>query len=925
MAALIEHWFPRPFELDRFGNVVRLFGVAALGAVGWQAVMAVMLELSGYTAAPFVFLWSRLVWANMTGIVMVAPILIGLAASARKPLSQRAVFEGAAVLAFHTIASAHAFALLPSGLGRWMLLAPFTSQLPLLLWLSVRCGPLFASAGSLVLGLAILGSFTLERGRFADANFPLDERLAATDFAMLATAFVALAIAALIAERKDAELAASQSRARLKLSLEAGKLGLWELEPKTGSFDATKMARRCFGLVRKLTSLTWNHNRRIACRRPGALESELQRVCEEGAELDVECRTQAADGGVRWLHITGKTVDGGSSQPRLRVAGAVRDITEQKSITSERENAERLRWFVEQAPVAIAMFDRNMHYMAVSRLWRTDYALGEAGIIGRSHYEVFREITPFWKEVHQRGLAGETLRDERDPFTHADGRVQWLSWEVRPWHDAGGAVGGIFIVSEDITAKVKAERALSESREDLNRAQAVAQTGSWRLNVRTNELSWSDETFRMFGVPPTKNLTYESFLDVVDPIDRERVDQSWKAALEGAPYDIEYRVIADGITKWIHARSELEFNSARNVLGGFGTVQDITDKKHAEEALRQSEERLRAIVDTAVDAIIIIDEEGLIVSINPAAERMFGYAAGVIVGENISILMTGPHRAAHDTYISAYRRTGKAKIIGSGREVEGRRKDGSTFAVDLAIAEWQVAGKRYFTGIIRDISERKRQEQKVALLLREVNHRAKNMLALVQAIASQTAVPQGDEFVERFSERLSALAASQDLLVMSGWQGVNARNLARSQLSHFKELIDDRIKLSGPQLNLSAAGAQAIGMALHELATNAGKYGALSNSTGRIEIAWRLDRAADSDQFTLSWVESGGPPVLPPEQLGFGTTVIEAVPRMELDAEVTLVYAPEGLCWRLECPAERVLEIPSGFEAVREASAERKL
>ncbi len=252
MAALIEHWFPRPFELDRFSNVLGLFGAATLGAVACQAVLAVLLELSGYTAAPFVFLWSRLVWANMTGIVMVAPVLLGLAALARKPLSRREVTEGTAVLAFHALASAHAFALLPLGLGRWMLLAPFTSQLPLLLWLSVRCGPLFASVGSLVLGLSILGSFTLERGRFADANFSLDERLAATDFAVLATAFVALAIAALIAERKDAELAASQSRARLKLSLEAGKLGLWELDPKTGSFDATKMARACFGLSGKL-------------------------------------------------------------------------------------------------------------------------------------------------------------------------------------------------------------------------------------------------------------------------------------------------------------------------------------------------------------------------------------------------------------------------------------------------------------------------------------------------------------------------------------------------------------------------------------------------------------------------------------------------------------------------------------------------
>ncbi len=924
VAALIERWFPQSFELDRFRNVLGLFGAAAIGTVAWQAVAAVAIELSGHTAAPLIFLWSRLVWANIAGIVMVAPLVIGLAAATRKPPSRQEVIEGTAVLAFHALASAHAFALLPLGLGRWMLLAPFTSQLPLLLWLSVRCGPLFAATGSLVLGLSILGSFTLERGRFADANFPLDQRLAATDFAMLATAFVALAIAALIAERKDAELAASQSRARLKLSLDAGRLGLWELDAKTGSFEATKRARTCFGVTEN-SSLSLGAISETF--HPGDRElwqSQLQRVCEEGAELDVECRARAADGSVRWLHITGQMVGDGVPDTPLRVAGAVRDITEQKLITSLKENVERLRWFVEQAPVAIVMLDRDMRYMAVSHRWRADYGLGEALLIGRSHYEVFPEVTRFWREVHQRGLAGETLRDERDPFTRADGSVQWLSWEVRPWHDASGAVGGIFIVSEDITSKIKAERALSESREDLNRAQAVAHTGSWRLNVRTNKLSWSDETCRMFGVSPTTELTYQSFLDVVHPIDRERVDQSWKAALGGAPYDIEYRVIADGVTKWIHARSELEFDSAGKVLGGFGTVQDITDKKQAEEALRQSEERLRAIVDTAVDAIIVIDEAGLIESINPAAERVFGYAASDIMGENISVLMAGTHRAAHDSYISAYRRTGKAKIIGVGREVEGRRKDGSTFPVDLTIAEWQVAGKRHFTGIVRDISERKRQEEKVALLLREVNHRAKNMLALVQAIASQTAVPKSGEFVERFSERLAALAASQDLLVMSGWQGVNASELVRSQLSHFQELIDDRIKLAGPSLNLSAAGAQAIGMAVHELATNAGKYGALSNSAGTIEIGWRLDRTAQSAQFTLSWVEAGGPPVPPPKKSGFGTTVIEAMPRMELDAEVTLIYAPEGLCWRLECPAERVVEIPPGLTAMREASPERK-
>ena len=185
------------------------------------------------------------------------------------------------------------------------------------------------------------------------------------------------------------------------------------------------------------------------------------------------------------------------------------------------------------------------------------------------------------------------------------------------------------------------------------------------------------------------------------------------------------------------------------------------------------------------------------------------------------------------------------------------------------MAPWEADGKRYFTGIIRDVTQRKRREEKINVLLREVNHRSKNMLSLVQAIASQTAARDPVEFVRHFSERIRALAASQDLLVKSQWQGISIEELVKSQLAHFRDLLGDRIELKGALLRIAAPAAQSIGMALHELATNAGKYGALSTGAGRIAIAWSLntDRSGKL-RFSLRWTESGGPAVFSAEAAG---------------------------------------------------------
>ncbi|MGA7327323.1 MAG: HWE histidine kinase domain-containing protein, partial [Rhodomicrobium sp.] len=208
-----------------------------------------------------------------------------------------------------------------------------------------------------------------------------------------------------------------------------------------------------------------------------------------------------------------------------------------------------------------------------------------------------------------------------------------------------------------------------------------------------------------------------------------------------------------------------------------------------------------------------------------------------------------------------------------------------------------------------DINERERHEMQVNLLLREVNHRSKNMLAVVQAIARQTIAADPDDFIKRFAERIQALAASQDLLIKNEWRGVDLHELARSQLGHFKDLVDKRVELRGPPLLISASAAQTIGVALHELATNAGKYGALSDDSGCVEVSWSLEpKEGGAKTFVISWRERGGPAVTAPSQAGFGSIVLCRVAKESLDAQVELDYASTGLVWRLQCPVAEVMD-----------------
>ena len=199
-----------------------------------------------------------------------------------------------------------------------------------------------------------------------------------------------------------------------------------------------------------------------------------------------------------------------------------------------------------------------------------------------------------------------------------------------------------------------------------------------------------------------------------------------------------------------------------------------------------------------------------------------------------------------------------------------------------------------------DLMERSLSAEHGQMLLNEVNHRAKNMLTVVQAMVRQTArQADPDNFVRLFTDRLAGLAASQDLLVRDDWQGVEMSELLRSQLSHLGDLIGTRVRYYGPRLRLTPAASQILGMALHELGTNAVKYGALSSSEGLVEIGWELSES----RFRIEWRESGGPPVTAPSRKGFGYSVIVRSVEHGLDAEVGLAFAASGIEWTVAAPA----------------------
>lgn len=354
----------------------------------------------------------------------------------------------------------------------------------------------------------------------------------------------------------------------------------------------------------------------------------------------------------------------------------------------------------------------------------------------------------------------------------------------------------------------------------------------------------------------------------------------------------------------------LASTALRGRLRQYQTRAHLEELERRKEELRESEERLSNILQRVPVGVGLFDTAGRFLLRNPAIQD---FVRDVIPSRD------EPER--WHAFDESGRQLEPSEYPGA-RALRGEVSPGTDFVTDVHGEErWVTVAAVPFlrdgqvTGgvaVFHDVTERRRAEEQIRLLMREVNHRSKNMLSLVLSVARQTAATGSEDFVPRFEARIRALAASQDLLVNSEWTGVDIHELVRSQLAHFAELLEHRINLQGPPLRLSASACQSIGMALHELATNAGKYGALSTESGVIEVSWNLEHNEQAeDEFVMSWTESGGPPVAAPARSGFGTAVTRTIIKMSLGANVILNYPSTGLIWQMSCPAERVLEKPT--------------
>jgi PAS domain S-box-containing protein len=342
---------------------------------------------------------------------------------------------------------------------------------------------------------------------------------------------------------------------------------------------------------------------------------------------------------------------------------------------------------------------------------------------------------------------------------------------------------------------------------------------------------------------------------------------------------------------------------------------EVAVRRQAQKRLRAAEERFRGIFEHAGTGIAIGDMEGRYQTGNPAFCSMLGYTKEGVQGLTIQDLV---HPEDSEVCTSNFRRLVAEEIPSFETLNRYVAKDGKSVWVHKHVSLLRDDRGRPVNAmaLVTNVTERKRQEDQISLLMREVNHRSKNMLSLVQAIARQTAAADPDDFLDRFGKRVEALAANQDLLVKNAWNGADLNELVRSQLGHFEDLIGTRIRLQGPPLFVPASAAQALGMALHELATNAGKYGALCGAGGGVDIAWRIQRGDKGEEFfIMTWREQCAHPVTAPAKRGFGFSVISSMAEMSLGARVELDYPATGLIWRLRCPAGEVLKEGSSIPA----------
>ena len=346
--------------------------------------------------------------------------------------------------------------------------------------------------------------------------------------------------------------------------------------------------------------------------------------------------------------------------------------------------------FIEQAPTAIAMLDKNMVYLAVSKRWLKDYKLDEQDVIGRSHYDVFPEIGDDWKKNHQDCLKGAINICDEAPFKRADGSIQWIYWDVRPWYNLDSEIGGLLMHTGDITEQKEKELEKKRFETILSDCSEVARIGTWEINTHTNEIIWSDMVYEIHDVSNDFKPSLDSLLEFIEEeVKRDFLEKCMLDLLEkGKEMNEEFEIrTPKGNLKFIKAIGKIEYVEDL-VTRVFGIVQDITQIKESERQLNKAYNELDAIFSSSSIAVISTDKDGVINRFNSGAEHLLGYSAKEMIG------IKKPKIYLFEEELNVFKKDMEVEFKGDSNDADFnyrnekifntrqwtfKRKDGSTF------------------------------------------------------------------------------------------------------------------------------------------------------------------------------------------------------------------------------------------------------
>ncbi len=484
-------------------------------------------------------------------------------------------------------------------------------------------------------------------------------------------------------------------------------------------------------------------------------------------------------------------------------------------------------------------------------------------------------------------------------WRRGDGSTVWVTVRAGPSRDG----------QRVLTVEPAEDHGAAARAEQTRLALAFSGLGDWSWSRASGQITLSERAAEILGLAPGPSVAAET----LEPrLHRDDLERARALVQEAAPLgrayavDLRYRRPPDGQEVWISVRGRAQLGPDGAVVGMIGVVQDVTAREEARRALHDREQRLRVATSVAALGIFewhLLDDQALWE--NERMWEIFGRRP-----QDGTISMTeffrevmhpedkGPFRAAVADALQ-----GEGVLHATGRI--RRASDGTWRTIEMAgrFERDNPGGlPRRLIGVVADITDRRLAEERQTLLIRELHHRVKNTLATVQAIVGSTARTASsiESFYEAFVGRIMSLAHTHSVLTEDVWQTASLRGLLENELTPYADgpmtpEADGRVTLEGPAVDLASEIAVPIGMAIHELTTNAAKYGALSGRAGRVRVRWSLEPEDDRVVLRFEWRESGGPPVAPPTRQGFGSRLLQRVLSTQVQANVAIDYAPDGL------------------------------